>query len=279
MPECVPGIVSPGYDFGGMTSAVALCVMSDNPEAPRSNWFTGGAEYASFRPSYPTQVSGFLAEHTPGTGVAVDVGCGTGQLSVQLADYFDRVLAFDPSESQLASATEHPNIAYGVASAEKLPVEDGSADLVTAAQAAHWFTLPDFYAEARRIGREGALIALVSYGVLRISDADVQERFGRFYYDEIGPYWDPERRYVDEGYRTMPFPFEELDVPELSIDADLDREAFLGYVGTWSAVRKAERQGRSDLFQNFASDLVDIWGDNGRPRQVSWPVAVRAGRL
>ncbi|WP_255372721.1 class I SAM-dependent methyltransferase [Corynebacterium sp. CNJ-954] len=133
--------------------------MSDKREAPSSNWFTGGAEYATFRPSYPTQVSGFLADHTSATGVAVDVGCGTGQLSTQLADYFDRVLAFDPSESQIAAASDHPNVTYEVASAEALPVPDSSADLVTAAQAAHWFALPDFYAEARRIGRPGALIA------------------------------------------------------------------------------------------------------------------------
>ncbi|MGO1948901.1 MAG: class I SAM-dependent methyltransferase [Mycobacteriaceae bacterium] len=257
--------------------------MTDKRDGPGSdvpsNWFTGGAEYATFRPSYPTQVSSFLADIAPGTDLAIDVGCGTGQLSVQLADYFERVAGFDPSESQISAASPHPNIAYEVASAENLPVADGTADLVTAAQAAHWFTLPDFYAEARRVGRDGAVIALVSYGILRIFDPDVQERFGRFYYDEIGPYWDPERRYVDEGYRTMPFPFEEVGAPELSIDADLDREEFLGYIGTWSAVRKAEREGRSDLFQNFSADIVDIWGDNGRPRQVSWPVAVRVGRL
>jgi SAM-dependent methyltransferase len=252
--------------------------MTDQSSVP-SNWFTGGAEYATFRPSYPTQVSSFLAELAPSTGLAVDVGCGTGQLSTQLADSFDRVVGFDPSKSQIAAASPHPNISYEVASAEDLPLENGVADLVTAAQAAHWFTLPDFYSEARRVGRDGAIIALVSYGVLRIVDQDVQERFGRFYYDEIGPYWDPERRYVDEGYRTMPFPFEEIEAPELSIDADLDREDFLGYIGTWSAVRKAEQEGRSDLFQSFSSDIVDIWGDNGRPRPVSWPVAVRVGRL
>ncbi|WP_297009392.1 class I SAM-dependent methyltransferase [uncultured Corynebacterium sp.] len=257
--------------------------MTDKRDGPGtnvpSNWFTGGAEYAAFRPSYPTQVSSFLADLAPSTGVAVDVGCGTGQLSTQLADYFGRVVGFDPSESQIAAAEPHPNIRYGVASAESLPLPDSSVDLVTAAQAAHWFNLPEFYAEARRIAAPGAVIALVSYGVLRIADADLQERFGRFYYDEIGPFWDPERRYVDEGYRTLEFPFEELDAPELSIDRDLDPEEFLGYVGTWSAVRKAEEAGRADLFQNFRADIVRIWGGNGRPRQVSWPVTVRVGQL
>lgn len=244
-----------------------------------SNWFTGGAEYATYRPSYPTQVSSFLAGLAPATGTAVDVGCGTGQLSTQLADCFDRVLAFDPSASQIAAATPKPNVTYEVGTAEDLPVADGSVDLVTAAQSAHWFRLPEFYAEARRIAAPGAVIALVSYGVLRIADADLQERFGRFYYDEIGPFWDPERRYVDEGYRTIGFPFDEVDAPELSIDRDLDPDGFLGYIGTWSAVRKAEEAGRADLFRNFCTDIVRIWGDNGRPRQVSWPVTVRAGRL
>ncbi|AGP31953.1 class I SAM-dependent methyltransferase [Corynebacterium terpenotabidum] len=244
-----------------------------------SNWFTGGAEYAMYRPSYPTQVSSYLAELAPSTGTAVDVGCGTGQLSAQLADCFDRVLAFDPSASQIAAATPKPNVTYEVGTAERLPVADHTVDLVTAAQSAHWFNLPEFYAEARRIAVPGALIALVSYGVLRIFDADLQECFGRFYYDEIGPFWEPERRHVDEGYRTIEFPFEELDAPELSIDRDLDADGFLGYISTWSAVRKAEEEGRADLFQNFCSDIVRIWGDNGRPRQVSWPVTVRVGRL
>ena len=137
--------------------------MTDQSSVP-SNWFTGGAEYATYRPSYPTQVSSFLADLVPSTGLAVDVGCGTGQLSSQLANHFDRVIGVDPSESQVAAAVEHPNITYQVARAEDLPLEDSSVDLVTAAQSAHWFSLPDFYAEARRVGRDGALIALVSYG-------------------------------------------------------------------------------------------------------------------
>ena len=145
-----------------------------------SNWFTGGAEYATYRPEYPTQVSAFLAGLAPSTGTAVDVGCGTGQLSTQLADNFDRVLAFDPSESQIGAATAKPNVTYEVGRAENLPVADGTVDLVTAAQSAHWFNLPEFYAEARRIAAPGALIALVSYGVLRIADAELEERFGRF---------------------------------------------------------------------------------------------------
>ncbi len=258
--------------------------MTDSPATDGSgnvpsNWFTGGAEYAQFRPTYPTQVASFLAELAPSTGLAVDVGCGTGQLSTQLADCFDRVLAFDPSRSQIAAAAPHPNVTYEVASAEELPVADGTADLVTAAQAAHWFDLPAFYAQARRIAVPGAVIALVSYGVLRIGDAGLQERFGRFYYDEIGPFWDPERHFVDEGYRTIDFPFEEVEAPVLSIDRDLDLDEFLGYVGTWSAVRKAEEQGRADLFQSFCTDVAEAWGDSGRPRPVSWPVAVRVGKL
>lgn len=244
-----------------------------------SNWSTGGAEYATYRPSYPRQVSSFLADLAPSTALAVDVGCGTGQLSTQLADYFDRVLAFDPSESQIAAATPCPNVTYAVAPAERLPVRDATVDLVTAAQSAHWFNLPQFYSEARRIAAPGGVIALVTYGVLRLSDADLQELFGRFYYDGIGRFWDPGRHFVDEGYRTLDFPFEELEAPELSIDRDLDPEAFLGYIGTWSAVRRAEEAGRADLFRDFCADVVRIWGDNGRPRQVSWPVTVRVGRL
>lgn len=102
-------------------------------------------------------------------GHALDLGCGTGQLSVLLAGEFDRVTATDPSASQIASAGARGNIRYAIGTAEAIDLPPASLDLIVAAQAAHWFDLPAFYAEARRIAAPGAALALVSYGVPRLS--------------------------------------------------------------------------------------------------------------
>jgi len=243
------------------------------------NWFdSGGENYARFRPEYPLALSAHLAEIAPGRGLAVDVGCGTGQLTAQLARHFDAVTGCDPSQGQIDNAPNLANVRFLRAPAEKLPVEDGTADLVTAAQAAHWFDLPAFYAEARRIAREDAVLALISYGVLRLDD-DLSGRFARFYYDEIGPYWPPTRRLVDSGYADIDFPFSPLPTPALSIDYDWDLRQLLGYISTWSAVRQAQEAGRDDLLNAFATDFAALWGDSAKRRRVSWPIAMRLGRL
>jgi SAM-dependent methyltransferase len=244
-----------------------------------TNWFdSGGENYARFRPEYPLVLSAYLADLAPGRGLAVDVGCGNGQLTTQLASHFDAVIGLDPSEDQINNTPTIENIRFLCAPAEALPVPDAAADIVTAAQAAHWFDLPAFYAEARRAGRQGAILALISYGVLQLDD-DLRDRFARFYYDEIGPFWPPERRLVDSGYADIDFPFEGLPTPDLSIDRDWDLGQLLGYVSTWSAVRQARDAGRDDLLTRFAAEFETLWGDSATRRRVSWPIAMRLGRL
>lgn len=138
----------------------------------KRNWFDqGGQSYAQFRPAYPEALAAFLATAAPATGLAVDVGCGNGQLATLLARHFAQVVGVDPSADQIAHAKPASGVAYAVARAEKLPLADGVASAVTAAQAAHWFDLPTFYAEVRRIARPGAVVALISYGVLVLEGA------------------------------------------------------------------------------------------------------------
>jgi SAM-dependent methyltransferase len=246
---------------------------------PARNWFDqGGQAYARFRPAYPPELGARLASMAPAHRLAVDVGCGNGQLTQLLAPCFERVVGIDPSADQIANAAADERIDYRCAPAERMPVADASADLVTAAQAAHWFDLPAFYEEVRRIGTPGAVLALVSYGVLAL-DADLDARFQAFYRDDIGPYWPPERKLVDTGYATIAFPFEELAPPALEIRCEWDLPAFLGYVTTWSAVRSAREAGRDALLTRFADEFAAAWGDPNRKRQVRWPLNMRIGRL
>jgi len=243
------------------------------------NWFDqGGRAYARFRPEYPRELAAYLASAAPDDRLAVDVGCGNGQLTQLLAPHFKRVIGLDPSADQIANAVPNARIRYECAPAEQLPVPDASASLVTAAQAAHWFDLPAFYGEVRRIAVPGAVVALVSYGVLRL-EPPLDERFQAFYRDEIGPYWPPERKLVDTGYATIDFPFEEFVPPSLDIHLEWRLSEFLGYVSTWSATRSAREAGKEALLVAFADDLAALWGDPDTTRPVSWPINMRIGRV
>lgn len=243
------------------------------------NWFDlGGKAYARFRPEYPVELAVFLASVVPDAGLAVDAGCGNGQLTCLLADHFQAVVGIDPSADQIAHAVPHRRIRYHCAPAERLPLADGSASLIAAAQAAHWFDLPAFYKEACRVASPAGILALISYGVLRLEPA-LDDRFQRFYRDGMGPYWPPERKLVDTGYATLAFPFEELSVPAMEIRLDWSLSAFLGYLSTWSAVRCACEAGREDLLLDFADDMAGVWGDEALLRSVSWPINMRIGKL
>lgn len=246
---------------------------------PSQNWFDqGGANYARYRPDYPDALAKFLAELAPDRRLAVDVGCGSGQFTRQLAEHFERVVGADPSADQLAHAAAHPRVRYLQAPAEQLGLPDGGVSLIAAAQAAHWFDLPRFYAEARRIAAPGAVLALVTYGVAQF-EPGLNDRFQAFYRDEIGPYWPPERKLVDDGYVGIDFPFRELAYPRLVIARRWDLPGFLGYLSTWSAVRKAREVGREDVVVAFAEDWRRLWGDPSQERPIVWPINMRLGEL
>ncbi len=236
------------------------------------------ADYAAYRPTYPAALVDALAGLAPATDIALDVGCGNGQLSVLLAERFARVIATDASAQQVAQAAAHPRVEYRIAPAEVSGLPQASVSLVTAAQAAHWFDLPTFYAEVRRVLCPGGVLALVTYGIMQV-DADTDPVIEHFYRDVIGPYWPPERRHVEEGYRSFKFPFAELMVPALNIEVAWLRADLLGYVGTWSAVRGAERAlGRAPV-EVFQAELARVWPDPDERRSVRFPLSVRAGRI
>ncbi len=252
--------------------------MSDRTPPP--NWFeSGGKAYAAFRPDYPDALVAYLGEIAPDQGLAVDVGCGTGQLTALLAQHFRKVVGIDPSAEQLANASQHPLVEYAQAHAESLPLPDGCASLVVAAQAAHWFDLPRFYREVRRIARKPAALALVGYGAPRFEEGSLQSRFARFYEHEIGPFWPPERRLVDQGYATIDFPFPEFAPPLLSIQRRWDLNQVLGYFSTWSAVKRAVLAGKVEIIQSFQDDLRSLWQREDEAKSICWPIMIRAGAI
>lgn len=241
-----------------------------------ANPFTAGGEnYAAHRPTYPAQLAEALAGVTQERGLAVDVGCGSGQLSVLLAEHFEAVEAYDPSESQLSGAVAHPKVRYAVAPAEELPSADGSADLITAAQAAHWFDRPRFYKEVRRIAKPGAVLALITYNNPVGDDAALAPY--RALYDALDPWWRPERVDVETLYSRFEFPFKEFELEVDPIRRDWDVAAMSNYVQTWSALRLAREAGEEALIQRHLTDAIDAWGPG--TRTVEWPIGMRIGRV
>lgn len=240
---------------------------------------TVAQSYADFRPRYPAALFDYLASQVPRTATVWDCAAGSGQATVDLARRFERVIGTDASAEQVASAPQIPGVEWRVALADQSGLPDASVGLVTVAQAVHWFPLDRFYAEVRRVLVPGGLLALWAYGIQQI-EGDALHRLVHDYYSvTVGPYWPPERRLVEEGYRTIPFPFEELPVPPFRMEARWDLDQLIGYLGTWSATSRYRReQGRNPL-EPLRSALAAEWGDPSSSRAIEWPIALRVGRV
>lgn len=236
-------------------------------------------DYALFRPHYPDALGKMLAELSPDTQLAVDVGCGSGQFSEVLANHFDQVIALDASREQIAQAKSHPKIQYGQAFAEETPCVDQSIDLIAVAQAAHWLELEKFYAEVHRIAKPNAILALISYGVFRVDERHLNHYFKHFYEVTVAPYWPPERRHVDEGYQNLSFPFQEISIQPPVLQVEWNFNQLIGYMSTWSAVKAATQALGHNPLNVLAEALLPEWEDPELPRVITWPLSVRAGRV
>ncbi len=246
-------------------------------DAFKDHFSAGASGYARYRPRYPEALFAYLASICPEQELAWDCGTGNGQAALGLAAHFARVVATDASADQLAQAPMHPRVAYRVAPATQSALADGVADLVTVAQALHWFDLDGFYAEVQRVLKPGGVLAAWTYNKLRASPA-VDAVIARFYADVVGPYWPPERRYVQAAYRTLAFPFEEIDAPAFHIDHRWRLADLLGYLGTWSATQRYRQAGGADPIDEVRDELARAWGAPEAPRNVRWRLHLRVGR-
>ncbi|MEG3641334.1 methyltransferase domain-containing protein [Magnetococcus sp. PR-3] len=248
------------------------------PEDATSHFQQGGKAYASHRPNYPKSLAHALADLTPDKQLAVDVGCGNGQLTKRLSPLFTEVVGTDVSKTQLQQASKAQNLTYRLEQAEELSMADNSVDLLVAAQAAHWFDLPRFYQMVKRVLKPGGVIALVSYGVPTLAGV-VNAPFQKFYWQDLHTFWPPERLHVEQGYMTLPFPFDPLAFPKQQLEKDWDLPALMGYVGTWSALKRAHKHGYPHLQAHLEDALKPVWGAIHNKHTITWPITVRAGRL
>ena len=233
------------------------------------------ASYAEFRPRYPDALFQWLAALPVRRQTAWDAGTGSGQAAVALAQWFDRVVASDASANQLSKALAHPRVEYRIAR-EESGLGPGSVDLVTVAQALHWFDRPLFWKEVKRVLAPGGVVAVWCYELQRVTP-EIDAVIHRFYHEVVGQYWTPERKLVETGYRDVEFPFVELTPPPFSMTAEWTLEHELGYVGTWSAVGRAKQATGFDPVAQLRPQLEAVWPSHAL-LQVEWPLSVRAGR-
>ncbi|MBS1587126.1 MAG: class I SAM-dependent methyltransferase [Bacteroidetes bacterium] len=236
------------------------------------------ATYFKFRPESPAELYDFLLKKVNCFETAWDCGTGNGQVAGKLADYFELVYATDVSEQQMSHAVKKKNIIYKTERAEQSTLPDHSVDLVTVAQAVHWFDFDSFYAEVKRVVKPGGLIALWTYVLLQIDNGPIDEIINKIYVNILGDYWDKERKWVDEQYQTIPFPFEEIPTPVFRNKVTWTKEQLLGYLNTWSAAgHYAARHGYSPVTL-IAEDLDSVWPGNSE-KEIIFPVLMRLGRI
>ena len=162
--------------------------------------FSANAEkYGKYRPDYPAELFEFLSSLTPGHDLAWDCATGSGQAARGLVKYFHNIIATDASEQQIENAIRHEKILYQVALAHKTSLQTKTIDLITVAQALHWFDLERFYKEADRVLKQNGIIAVWTYNLLTISPG-IDKIIKSFYYSVVGEFWPPERKFVESGY-------------------------------------------------------------------------------
>lgn len=229
--------------------------------------------YQQARPTYPQSLIDSLIQQLKGFDRAWDCGAGSGQLTRLIAPYFQQVIATDLSQNQLDQAPALSNVSYLQQAAEQCSFPDQYFDLITVAQAIHWFDFEKFYAQVKRTLKADGLFAVIGYGLLTLEDAVLNDRLQQLYHQTLNGFWDAERRYIDELYQTIPFPFQDIPMPQFQIELCWTGQQLWDYLNTWSAVKHYQ-----DRMQVSAlSDLQDILLIR-QPMQVTFPVLLRVGR-
>jgi ubiquinone/menaquinone biosynthesis C-methylase UbiE len=231
--------------------------------------------YSQFRPTYPEALYEFIFSHVTNFDTAWDCGTGNGQSARVLGEKFKRVLATDISAKQIEQAYKSDTILYSVCG-EKTSFADSSVDLVTVAQAIHWFNMDTFYQEVSRVAKPNAILAVWGYSLLSIKQ-EVDSLLHDFYKNVVGSYWDKERHLVDEQYKTIPFPFEEIKTPPFDFSFEWTIEQLAGYLSTWSAVRKYMQANKTDPVIKLIEAITPLW--NERSMRITFPLFVRMGRV
>jgi SAM-dependent methyltransferase len=232
--------------------------------------------YSKFRPDYPDEMVDFILKNTLELEEAWDAGTGNGQLAHALSMDFKTVFATDISSRQLENSVQRPNITYKTEPAEQTSFSDHKFDLITVAQAIHWFDFDKFYQEVKRTLKPEGIIAVVGYNLLSVS-REIDEILSVFYSQIVGRYWEEERKYIDDQYKTIPFPFDEIKAPEFSHSCQWSLEQLMGYLNTWSAVQHFIEEQTFNPTILIEDELQSAWGDS-KTKKINFPILLRLGK-
>lgn len=233
--------------------------------------------YAQYRPQYPEEIYAYLASIAPGHSLAWDCGTGNGQAALGLAKYFDNVIASDASLEQISRAYPHPNVEYRVEPAEHISLPDSCVDLVTVAVAIHWFNFDEFYREVKRVLKPDGILAAWTYSSVEVTrevDLLVEQYSGEI----LSGYWPERIRFLEDGYKNIPFPFEEIDPPSFNMQADWTLDQFAGFLNSWSATQRYKEQNGHHPLEQIWEKLSATWGNADETRSIRWPLHFRVGK-
>lgn len=234
------------------------------------------AAYATHRPHYPDALFDWLSQQCQQHTMAWDCATGNGQAAIALTPYFQQVAATDGSAAQIGQATRHPQVTYRVAIAENSGLASNNFDLVTVAQAVHWFNREAFYREVQRVLKPGGILAIWCYGRPVLPSNALDQLLENYYNQTLDNFWTPERRLVEEGYRSLPFPFQEIATPAYTMRISWQLSELIGYLYTWSATQRFIKTYQVNPLEALAADLAHYW-PSAESLVVSWPIYVRAG--
>ena len=233
--------------------------------------------YQAFRPGYPITLFEYFASITASHHLAWDCATGSGQAALALTYFYDHIVATDASEAQMRNTTQHEKIDYIIATAENSNIKSNSVDLITIAQALHWFDTDAFFTEAKRVLKNNGIIAAWTYNLLRL-DPEIDDIIDHFDKNVIDQYWPEERKLVDEGYASIKFPFEKIETPEFKMTTHWSLAHMLGYLGTWSAVQRYKQENNQDPLNIISGELSSAWGNSEIKKEIIWPLTLIAGR-
>jgi ubiquinone/menaquinone biosynthesis C-methylase UbiE len=234
--------------------------------------------YAKYRPTYPKALIDYVLSFVNEKNFAWDCATGNGQAALMLAPYFKKIAATDLSQKQVDHAIPNERISYYTGSAEKTFFADNCFDLITVAQAYHWFSFDAFFQEATRVARPEGIVAVWGYGLITTEDLALHETIQNFYTQVVGPYWDAERKYVDDAYRSIPFYFQELPSKDFSIYVTWNKEDLTGFLNTWSSVQHFIKGKGYNPVNDFEKAVSRIWGEE-KKKAFSFPLFLRIGRI
>ncbi len=235
--------------------------------------------YKKYRPSYPQELYSEILKFVKTKDSCWDCGTGNGQVAIELSKYFTKVIATDISQNQLNSAERRKNIVYKKVRAEQTGFQSDQFDLITVAQAIHWFDFEEFQREVIRVAKNGAVLGIWGYGLIEI-EAPINNLINLFYKDIIGPYWNVERKHIDNRYNSIPFSFKQLNKDdEIVIKENWNLNQLEGYLNTWSGVKNymVDHDGKNPV-KDLISNLRKEWRANEK-KEIRFPIFLKVGRI